>query len=106
MDVMTLAYPDALVLLDDAVIECFKQIVVGSQRTPLVWAGVQLKPKKGDQIQVIVGTSQDPSEPFYNDHILGGNAFSFAVPVSDEARLREFFDEAARRAGRPTSASG
>ena len=106
MDVMTLAYPDVLVRMDDAVIECFKQIVVGSQRTPLLWAGVQLKPKKGDQIQVTVGTSQDPREPFYNDHILGGAAFSFAVPASDEARLRQFFDEAARRAGRPTGTSG
>lgn len=102
---MTLAYPDVLVRIDDAVIETFKRVVVGSQRTPLAWAGVQLQPRKGDVIRVSVGTSQDPSDPFYNDHVLGGGGFSFDVPASEEPRLREFFDEAARRAGRPPHAS-
>jgi hypothetical protein len=36
MDVMTLPYDDALVRMDDSVIEVFRRLVVGSQRTPLV----------------------------------------------------------------------
>jgi hypothetical protein len=99
---MTLAFDDTLVCMDDSVVEVFRRVVVGSQRTPLVWAGVQLKPKKGDQIHVNVGTSSDPTGPFYNDQILSGGAFTFDVPASAETRVRVFFDEAARRAGRPT----
>jgi hypothetical protein len=106
MDVMRLDYDDPLVRMDDSVIELFRRIVVGSQRTPLIWAGVQLKPKKGDQIQVNVGTSTDPTGPFYTDGIISNGAFNFSVPTSEEPRLREFFDEAARRAGRPLQATG
>jgi len=102
MDPMTLTFDNTLVRMDDSVVEVFRQLVVGSQRTPLAWAGVQLKPKKGDQIQVNVGTSSDPTGPFYNDQIISGGAYTFDVPATDEARVREFFDEAARRAGRPT----
>jgi hypothetical protein len=103
---MTLAYDDTLVRMDDSVIEIFRRIVVGSQRTPLVWAGVQLKPKKGDQIQVNIGTSTEPTGPFYSDAIISNGAFNFSVPASEEPRLREFFDEAARRTGRPLPAAG
>jgi hypothetical protein len=99
---MTLTFDDTLVCLDDSVVEVFRRLVVGSQRTPLAWAGVQLKAKKGDQIHVSVGTSSDPTGHFYNEQILSGGAFTFDVPASEETRLREFFDEAARRAGRPT----
>jgi hypothetical protein len=106
MDVMTLAYDDTLVRMDDAVIELFRRIVVGSQRIPLVWAGVQLKPKKGDQIHVNVGTLIEPTGPFYNDGIISNGAFNFDVSASEEPRLREFFDEAARRAGRPFQTTG
>jgi hypothetical protein len=106
MDVMALAYDDTLVRMDDSVIELFRRIVVGSQRIPLVWAGVQLKPKKGDQIHVNVGTSIEPTGPFYKDGIISNGAFNFDVPASEEPRLREFFDEAARRAGRPVQATG
>lgn len=106
MDVLTLDYPDTLVRVDDSVIEVFRQLVNGSQRTPLAWAGVQLKPKKGDQIQVNVGTASAPTGPFYTDQVISGGAFTFTVPASDESRLREFFDEAARRAGRPLQAGG
>ena len=103
---MTLAYPDVLVRLDDSVIEVFRRLVTGSRRTPLAWAGVQLKPKQGDQIHVSVGTSQEPTDPFYNDHVLGDSAYSFDVAAGEQPRLREFFDEAARRGGRPAAASG
>jgi hypothetical protein len=106
MDVMTLAYDDTLVYMDESVIEVFRRIVVGSQRTPIVWAGVQLKPKKGDQIQVNIGTSVEPAGPFYTDGIISNGAFNFSVPNSEESRLRAFFDEAARRAGRPLQATG
>jgi len=58
--------------------------------------------EEGDQIHVSVGTSSDPTGHFDNDQILSGGAFTFDVPASEETRLREFFDEAARRAGRPT----
>jgi hypothetical protein len=98
MDPMTLTFDDTLVCMDDSVVEVFRRLVVGSQRTPLAWAGVQLKPKKGDQIHVNVGTSSDPTGPFYNDQILSGGAFTFDVPASEETRVREFFDEAALRA--------
>ena len=99
---MTLTFHDTLVRMDDSVVEVFRSLVVGSMRIPLAWAGVQLTSKKGDQIHVNVGTSSDPTGPFYNDHIISGGAFTFDVPASDETRVREFFDEAARRAGRPT----
>jgi hypothetical protein len=106
MDVMKLTYDDTLVSMDDTVIEVFRRLVIGSQRTPLVWAGVQLKAKKGDQIQVNIGTSQEPTGAFYSDGILSGGAFSFTVPSSEEPRLQEFFDEAARRAGRSLGTPG
>jgi hypothetical protein len=106
MDVMTLTYDDTLVRMDDSVIEVFRRLVVGSQPTPLGWAGVQLKPKKGDQIQVNIGTSIEPTGPFYSDGVISNSAFNLSVPASEEPRLREFFDEAARRAGRPLQAAG
>lgn len=99
---MTLSFDNTLVLMDDSVVEVFRSLVAGSQRTPLVWAGVQLTPKKGDQIHVNVGTASDATGPFYSDRIISGGAFTFDVPASEETRVREFFDEAARRAGRPT----
>jgi hypothetical protein len=38
MDPMTLAFDDTLVCLDDSVVEVFRRLVVGSQRTP--WPGL------------------------------------------------------------------
>ena len=65
METMTYATPDTLVVLDDTVIEVFRQLVTGSQRTPLVWAGASLKSKKGDEIQVQIGASPNSTDPFY-----------------------------------------
>ncbi len=100
MDPMTLTYDDVLVRIDDTVIEVFHRLVMGSQRTPLAWAAVQLKPKRGDQLNVAIGQSNDPNGPFYTDQVVSTGAFTFDVAASDEAKLRAFFDEAARRGGR------
>jgi len=96
---MTYTYQATLLVLDDTTIEVFRRVVAGSQRTPLAWAGATLKPKK-DQIQVQVGTSANASDPFYNDSVVGNGAFRFSIPQSEEAALRAFLDEAARRAQR------
>jgi hypothetical protein len=97
MDEMVCVFGDTVLRLDQSVIELFKQVVVGSQRTPLIWAGADLKPSKGDQIQVNVGTSR--GDGFYNSDIISNGAFKFKIAASDEPRLRAFLDEAARRAG-------
>jgi hypothetical protein len=100
MDTMTYAYDTTLLVLDDTVIEVFRRLVAGSQRIPLVWAGAGLKPKKGDEIQVQVGITSKASDPFYSDPVTGSGAFVFSIPQSEEAALRSFLDEAARRGQR------
>ncbi len=96
MDEMLGVFGDTLLRLDGEVIEVFKRIVAGSQRTPLIWAGADLKPQKGDQIQVTVGSSR--SGEFYTSDVTSNGAFTFRIPVTDEPRLRSLLDEAARRA--------
>jgi hypothetical protein len=39
MEMMTYASQDTLLVLDGTVIEVFRRLVAGSQRTPLGWAG-------------------------------------------------------------------
>ena len=100
METMTYTYQDTLLVLDDTVIEVFRRLVAGSQRTPLGWAGATLKAKKGAEIQVQVGAATSPSDPFYSDHVTGSGAYAFSIPESEEAALRSFLDEAARRGRR------
>lgn len=96
MDEMVAIFGDILLRFDQSVIELFQKVVIGSQRTPLIWAGADLQPSKGDQIQVNIGTSR--GEGFYNSSIISNGAFTFKIPTSEEPRLRAFLDEAARRA--------
>jgi hypothetical protein len=98
VDEMVYVFEDTLLRLEGSVIEVFRQLATDSQRTPLIWAGADLEPKKGDQIQVTVGLRQ--GDGFYGNKIVASNAvFSFGIPASEEPRLRSFLDEAERRAG-------
>ncbi len=99
MDTTTYEYQDTLLVLDDTVVEVFRRLVAGSQRMPLAWAGASLKPKK-DEIQVQVGLTSSASDPFYTDSVVGSGAFTFSIPQSEEANLRSFLDETARRGQR------
>lgn len=103
MDLVTYAYGTTIVQVDDRAVEVFRQAVTGSLRCPLQWVAVSLVPnRKGDQIDVHVGTSPDDASPFYDANVTYQGAFSFSVPSSEESRLREFFDQVAGRAGRAT----
>jgi len=95
MGELVYTYGGTLVRLDDTVIEVFRQIVTGSQRTPLVWSGADLQPRKGDQLRVTIGVRQ--GDAFYCDTVTTDGAFTFDVPASEEPRLRAFLDEAQRR---------
>ena len=99
MESMTYTYQDTMLVVDGTAIEVFRRLVERSQRTPLAWAGATLRPKK-DQIEVQVGTSSNPGDPFYNDSVVGSAALMFSIPQSEEAALRSFLDEAARRGQR------
>jgi hypothetical protein len=100
MELMRYACQDALLVLDDTVIEVFRRLVAGSQRTPLVWAEATLRPKKGDEIRVQVGVASNPSDPFYSDNVTGSAPYVFSIPRSEESALRSVLDEAARRGQR------
>jgi|GEM_PF-2978778 len=100
MDSMTYAYDTTLLVLDDHAIEVFRRLVAGSQRIPLMWAGATLKPKRGEEIQVQVGITANASDPFYSELVIGSGACAFSIPQSEEAALRSFLDEAARRGHR------
>ena len=97
MDDLVYVYEDTFLRLDDSVIEVFRQLATGSQRTPLVWAGAVLEPKKNDQLQVTIGAAQ--SGGFYCSSVTSNPVFSFTIPASEGPRLRSFLDEAARRSG-------
>jgi hypothetical protein len=103
-DEMIYAYLDTVVRLDRTVIEVFRQQVIGSHRTPLLWAGADVQlPKPGGQIKVTIGTRG--SDGFYNTNVTSNGAFTFTVPPSEEPRLRLFLDEAQARSQQP-AASG
>jgi len=103
MDLLTYAYDTAIVQVDDHAVEVFRRAVTASQRLPLQWVAVGLIPnRKGDQIEVRIGTSTGDATPFYDSNVVYQGAFSFTVPSSEESRLREFFDQVASRAGRTT----
>jgi hypothetical protein len=102
MAALTYTFGDHLVRLDDDTIECFALLVLGSFRAPLTWAAVALLPtKKGDDLHVRVGNASQPGGPFYDENTIFQGAWSFDVPAGEESALRSFFDEAARRGGRP-----
>jgi hypothetical protein len=99
MDVYTRA--DTLILMDDQVLEVFRQYVAGSYRIPLTWAAADLAPsRKGDSIRVRIGRASDLGGPFYDPKLISEGAYSFDIPAGDESPLRAFLDEAMRRGGR------
>ena len=103
MELITYACDTAIVVADDHAVEVFHRNVIGSQRFPLQWVGVGLVPnRKGDQIEVRVGTSSSVGSPFYDKDVTYQGAFTFTVPSSEESRLRGFFDQVAGRTGRTT----
>ena len=88
---------------DERVLEVFRLLVVDSQRTPLVWAGARLAPKKQDRLEVSVGRSSTVGAPFYNDNVVCGGAYVFQIPSTEEPGLRSFLDQVAQRAAAPTA---
>jgi hypothetical protein len=104
MEEMIYALEDTVVRLDRAVIEVFRRLVTGSQRTPLIWAGADVQLLgPGGQIKVTIGARG--SDGFYNTEITRNGAVTFTVPPSEEPRLRLSLDEAQARAHQP-AASG
>jgi len=103
MDELVYVYEDTFLRLDGSTIEVFRQLAIGSQRTPLVWAGAVLEPKKNDQLHVTIGVAQ--SDGFYCSSVTSNPVFSFTIPASEEPRLRTFLDEAAHRSGRGVGGS-
>jgi hypothetical protein len=103
VDAITWTFDDVLLCADERVIEVFRLLVVGSQRTPLVWAGARLTPKKQDRIEVTVGQSSTAGSPFYNDTVVCGGAYVFQIPSTEEPGLRSFLDQVAQRAAPSTT---
>jgi hypothetical protein len=93
-------YGERLFLADDAVVEVFGRLVDGSKRYPLAWVGVSLEERKGDQVRVRVGVTND-GKPFYTDDVNSSGPLSQVdLPASELPALQAFFDELARRSGR------
>jgi len=92
-----------LLCADERVLAVFRPLVVGSQRTPLVWAGARLTAKKQDRIEVSVGRSSTVGSPFSNDAVACGGACIFQIPSTEEPGLRSFLDEVAQRAAAATA---
>jgi len=103
VDPVSYAFEDRLILLDGLAIELFAQFAQfaeGSTRLPLVWLMVRFDERKDDKLRVHLGTGP-AGGPFYSDDARALSALGqFDVPSTELPRLREFFDEAARRAGR------
>jgi hypothetical protein len=91
-----------LVRAEDGVIEQFSRTVAGSYRVPLAWAAAQFEQRKHDAVRVQIGMAADPVASFFSNVAFTNPAFTLEVPSSEETRLREFLQAAARNAGRAT----
>jgi hypothetical protein len=94
------AYEGQLIRVEDGVLELFSRTVLGSLRLPLGWVSARLQPQKHDTLLVEIGTTDDPSAPFFAPPAIRNAAFNFQIPSSEEARLRGFLEDAARSVGR------
>ena len=102
VDPLSYAFEDRLILLDGLALELFAQFADGSTRLPLAWLVVRFEERKDDKVRVHLGTGP-ACGPFYSDDARALSALGqFDLPSTELPRLREFFDEAARRAGRAT----
>jgi hypothetical protein len=93
-------YDGHLLRVEDAVLEQFSRVVLGSERIPLAWLAVGLEPRKHDQVRVEIGMASSPDAPFYSSPAFREARFNFEIPASEEAKLRAFLDAAARSVGR------
>lgn len=84
----------------DGVVEQFSRVIAGSMRIPLEWLAAQLEARKHDVVRVKLGTAVDPTRPLFSDVGFTNPAFTFDLPVAEEAGLRSFLEAAVRDAGR------
>jgi hypothetical protein len=89
-----------LLRVEDGVIEQFSRAIAGSYRVPLAWASAQFEQRKHDAVRVQIGMAADPAASFFSDVAFTNAAFTLDIPSSEERRLREFLQAAARTAGR------
>lgn len=92
---------DVLIVADELVVEVFHRSYEHSGRLPSRWLAVRTEAKRGDEVEVRFGRTDDPSQPLYGERIESHNyAIIFRIPAAEEPRLRAFFADVAARAGR------
>jgi hypothetical protein len=82
--------------------EQFSQVIAGSYRVLLAWASAQFEERKHDVVRVQIGIASDRQASFFSSVAFTNPAFTLDIPSSEEPRLREFLQSAARTAGRDT----
>jgi hypothetical protein len=93
-------YGEVLLRAGDGVVEQFSRAISGSMRIPLVWLAAELETRKHEVVRVKLGTASDSDCPLFSDVIFTNPAFTFDLPVAEEAGLRSFLEAAARDGGR------
>src|SRR3954452_4327909 len=91
---------DVLVIHEGDVVEVFHRMYEKSFRLPVAWLGVHVEAKKHDEVEVLFGQADPPSQPLYGEGVHVSNSqIVFSIPSADEPALRAFFAQVAADGG-------